>query len=191
MLARNATQNNHTSAVGFISICFTPEAKALSVSICPSQTAWLMNDPTLFIPKERELDFPSVSSPGNFLPAPSNGKTGDLTPLQGAMARRPTVLTYPWLWGEISNCQTHLGNWDIALRLKNQIVRTNFKIHRELLSDKWAGCDETGSHTVWWEPSSWHQPQLDLALEEPVCTLVMCSLGISKLSWLSLSYAVV
>lgn len=190
MLARNATQNNHTSAVGFISICFTPEAKALSVSICPSQTAWLMNDPTLFIPKERELDFPSVSSPGNFLPAPSNGKTGDLTPLQGAMARRPTVLTYPWLWREISNCQTHLGNWDIALRLKN-------KLSEPILKSTGSCCQTNDRAVMNWlacgvmESSSWREPQLDLALEEPVCTLVMCSLGISKLSWLSLSYAVV
>lgn len=54
----------------------------------------------------------------------------DLTPLQGAMARRSTVLNYPWLWKEISNCQTHLGNWDIALRLKNKLSETILEFTR-------------------------------------------------------------
>ena len=65
----------------------------------------------------------------SFLP-PLMTRHGALTSLQGAMARRPTVLTYPWLWKEISNCQTHLGNWDIALRLKNKLSEPILKFTR-------------------------------------------------------------
>lgn len=139
---------------------FQPQGKSSVFLRPPSQITLVINYSILLPPKWRKLDFPASLLSWE-PPSHQWGRHGTLTSLQGAQGSEATVPNLLWLWRETSNCQTHLRNQGIALRLKTEVVRTHFKSHKEPLSDKCSGKWWTDSDRKWWRSGSRCQHQLE------------------------------